>query len=266
MPIASVADRLEAIRGRAVVLLVRVLAFFAGSVGVFLLFEWPPLVKSTVAAALIAAQGLSVGVAIAALLLAPSNPAHPDAAAVRILPVSDAAARFWFGKLAALTGLLSLGLMVGGAMKRLGFTSDSVLAMSYLFAVGLAAVFLLAVWRTPEPMGRPRDERRTWLLTLFVLLLLAFWAIAADFLFWLTMLLGALPVVIWLSESAVRHVVRPVGEGDRAGPGLLTAAVQRGIRTVVLLAGLIVLEREIPSAFGIGGNSSKSCRASSRRS
>ncbi|MFO1090308.1 MAG: mechanosensitive ion channel family protein [Hyphomicrobiales bacterium] len=254
MPVATVSDRLRAIRGRAEVLLVRVLAFFAGSFGVFLLFDWPPLVRATVSTALLGAQGLAVAMAVSALLLAPPSRANSNTARVRMLPMEDRASTFWFRAITVMAALLSFGMMVGGAMDRLGFSADSRLAVSYVFALALAVAFLVAVWRAPSPAEGNASERQAWLLTVYVALLLFFWMIAADFLFWLTLLAGALPFVIWMSESGVRHVVRAVGDEADPAPGLFTAAVQRGVRTLFLLGGLLLLERELPTAMGMGSD------------
>jgi len=249
LPIVSRPARLEAVRGRIGVALIRLMAFFAGSMGVFLLFDWPPLVRSTVAAVLIAAQGIAMAAAAATILLAPPSARFPEASAVRVLPLDDTAARFWFGKVVAMAAIVSVGAMTAGAMARLGFTEDSRLAVSYVFAAALAGVFLFAVWR-----ARPAGGSRRWTLTAYAAALLAFWAIDAQFLFWLTLLAGLLPLVIWLAEETVRHLVRPVGETDAPVSmerGLMTAAVQRGIRSLVLLGGLFLLDRELPDAFGM---------------
>jgi small-conductance mechanosensitive channel len=250
-PIVSQAARFAAVRGRAGVALIRLAAFFAGSMGVFLLFEWPPLVRSTVAAALIAAQGVALAVAAAAVLLSPPTSRFPDAAAVRVLPLDDGAARFWFGKVVAVAAIVCLGAMTAGAMRPLGFSEDSRLAVSYVFALALAAVFLFAVWRA-SAAGFPGPQR--WLATLYALVLMVLWGIDAQFVFWLMLLTGLVPLVIWLAEEAVRHLVRPVGETDEPVSmerGLMTAAVQRGIRSLILLAGLFLLDRELPDAFSM---------------
>ena len=248
-PIVSQRVRFEAVRGRIGVALIRLMAFFAGSMGVFLLFDWPPLVRSTVAAMLIAAQGVAVAVAAAAILLAPPTRSFPEVAAVRVLPLDDAAAHFWFSRVVAMAAIVSLGAMTAGAMARLGYSGDSRLAVSYVFAAALAAVFLLAVWRAHPAVGS-----RRWTLTAYAAALLVFWGIDAQFLFWLTLLAGLLPLVIWLTEEGVRHLVRPVGETDEPlsmERGLMTAAVQRGIRSLILLGGLFLLDRELPDAFGM---------------
>jgi small-conductance mechanosensitive channel len=251
MPIVSQAARLDAVRGRAGVAVIRLVAFFAGSMGVFLLFDWPPLVRSTVAAMLIAAQGVAIAVAASTVLLAPPTRRFPEVSPVRMLPLGDSAARFWFGKVVAMAAIASLGAMTAGAMLRLGFSEDSRLAVSYVFALGLAVVFLYAIWRAPV-IGAPGPP--VWPATLYALVLLVLWGIDASFLFWLTLLAGLVPLVIWVGEQAVRHLVRPVGETDEPVSmerGMMTAAVQRSIRALILLAGLFLLDRELPDAFGM---------------
>lgn len=63
-------------------------AFALGSVGAFLLFDWPPLLRTVVLAYLIAFLGLRLALVLGRFLLA------PGAEKFRIVPMDAAAARF----------------------------------------------------------------------------------------------------------------------------------------------------------------------------
>ena len=65
-------------------------AFALGSVGAFLLFDWPPVLRTVVLAYLLAFVGLRLALVLGRFLLA------PGAEKVRIVPVDTAAAWFWY--------------------------------------------------------------------------------------------------------------------------------------------------------------------------
>ncbi|MGH6914317.1 MAG: mechanosensitive ion channel family protein, partial [Geminicoccales bacterium] len=86
----TVRDRLRAVGMRAAYGLAVLLAFAIGSIGAFLLFEWPPLLKQIVLAYLLVFLIVRLVLVLGRILLA------PGAERFRVIPMATASARFWF--------------------------------------------------------------------------------------------------------------------------------------------------------------------------
>ena len=71
-----------------------VAAFALGSIGAFLPFRWPPLLRDIVLSYLLAFLALRIALALARFVLAPPERRRPEVNRFRILLVSDRAARF----------------------------------------------------------------------------------------------------------------------------------------------------------------------------
>jgi len=111
-----------------------------------------------------------------------------------------------------------------------------------ILVLALAAATLEAVWRG---YGRHRL-----VLSFVIVALLLFALLGLNFLFWLTALLAFVPLIISLIEAAVRHLMRPVNEAEAPrAASLLTTALRRGIRAIILLVALWALEQALPSSL-----------------
>lgn len=86
----SVHDRLRAVWVRFVYGVGMVLAFALGSIGAFLLFDWPPLLRQTVLSYLLVFLVVRLTLVLGRIILA------PGAERFRTLPMATATARFWF--------------------------------------------------------------------------------------------------------------------------------------------------------------------------
>jgi small-conductance mechanosensitive channel len=236
--VTSVRERLRLILTRTQITLVRMLAFTLGSLGLFLLFDWPPLVRTLSIGVLAAAQGVVLAALLANLILAPT----PGARELRLLPLGDDDARSWFGRAVICGVLLSLAVVARGLLERLGFNADSAISAQFAFVIALAAAMLEAIWRGY------RNHRLV--VSSAIVALLIFWVLGADFLFWLTVLAGLVPAVIAIVETMIRHVTRPVDQVvESPVDNLLITAVRRGIRAAILLVALWALEQSLPISF-----------------
>jgi hypothetical protein len=94
----TTSDRLRAVGRRASYGLGLLLAFAAGSIGAFLLFEWPPLLKEVVLAYLLVFLIVRLVLVLGRFLLA------PGAERFRVIPMATPSARFWFVWSAILVG------------------------------------------------------------------------------------------------------------------------------------------------------------------
>src|SRR6185503_812987 len=92
----DVHSRLRVVRVRAIFDFIELLAFAAGSIGAFVLFTWPPLIRSVVVGYLVAFLGYKIVITVVQILLRPPTQPHETLTAPRIVPVDDFQARFWF--------------------------------------------------------------------------------------------------------------------------------------------------------------------------
>ena len=240
-PITSVHDRLMVILGRTEISVVRMLAFTIGSLGLFLLFDWPPLVRTLLIGVLTAAQGLVGALILASLALAPDE-SDLQARELRLIPLTDVDAISWSRRIAVFGGTLGLAVVTRSLFERLGINADSATAAQYIFVIALALVALEAIWRGY------RSYRL--MLSVIVTALIVFWIGGTNFFFWLTFLAALVPLIIAVLEAVARHVTRPLDRTLAPRPdSLLIAAARRGIRVIILLLALWALEQSLPSAF-----------------
>ena len=133
-------------RLRAVVLRfafgVGLLACFAlGSVGSFVAFDWPPLLRAIVLGYIVAFLGLRIALIVARFLLAPpNNKAFANVERFRIIPMSNEAARYWFRRVGWLAGWFAFGYTTIGVLASLGFQPDARRLVAYTLGLGLLAM------------------------------------------------------------------------------------------------------------------------------
>ncbi len=241
-PIGSVQDRLMAVLRRAEIAFIRLFAFTLGSLGLFLLFDWPPLVRTLSIGTLATAQGLAGAATLATLIAAPNRRSEKNPVELRLLPFDNSEAWAWFVRIVILGGLLSIAVVARGLLERMGFTPDSAMAAQFILVLALAVATLEAIWRGY------RQHRLA--LTIVICALVIFILLGLDFLFWLTALVVVVPLIIIVVETAVRHVTRPVSEVEAPHAStLLTTAVRRGIRAIILLVALWALEQSLPASL-----------------
>src|SRR5262249_58684526 len=90
LPAETVNDRLYALAARLAVAIGRLVAFALGSIGAFLALDWSPLLREMVSGYLIAILAIRAVMIVGRLMLSPGSEQF------RIIPSSEAAARFWF--------------------------------------------------------------------------------------------------------------------------------------------------------------------------
>src|SRR4029077_20549222 len=98
LPMETVRERLHLITLSLVFIVGGLLAFAVGSVGAFLAFDWPPLLREMVSGYLAAILATRGAVGVRPLVLA------PKAESFRIIPVDTVAARFWCRRAVAFVG------------------------------------------------------------------------------------------------------------------------------------------------------------------
>ncbi|HEY1385548.1 MAG TPA: DUF1720 domain-containing protein, partial [Dongiaceae bacterium] len=179
--IMNVGDRLRAMMARLAFATGWALSFALGSVGAFLCFPWPPLLREIVLGYLVAFLCGWLARIVGGFLLAPGG---GRAARFRIVPMSDPAAKFWHHRIITAVSVLAFAWVTLGLLRTLGVSPVGLKIISYIAGVFLLGLGLEVIWRHPadeqaaEPMHRRLGRRaRLVLITLLFLLTWISWAL-----------------------------------------------------------------------------------------
>src|SRR6266513_3049846 len=206
LPAETVNHRLYAVAARLAMAVGRLVAFALGSIGAFLALDWSPLLREIVSGYLIAILAIRAVMIVARLMLSPA------AERFRIIPSSEAAARFWFIRMTAFVGWFAFGYVWFELTQTLGFSLEG---------RQLLANALEAVWRRPAPevaraevegvnRGLSQTTRNT-LLSVAVVLLWVLWVLRAMPSFWLLLIIVTLPLANAVLDRAIENLLRPPG-------------------------------------------------------
>ncbi len=233
-PLDTVRQRLEAVGRRFAYGIGVVLAFAVGSIGGFLLFEWPRVLKEVVLAYLVVFLVIRLVLVFGRILLAPA------AERFRVVPMATATARFWFLWSAVLIGWFVFVYVTLDVLMLLGASQSARYLLGVSSGVVLVGLTLYVVWRHPERESGLRERRSqrvaTWLLSIYVAVvwLLLFTGSAAPF--YVGVILLLLPIAIRCVRLAVNHVLRPDEGGEAAGtPSPTAVMLERGLRAALLI-------------------------------
>jgi small-conductance mechanosensitive channel len=246
LPLETVGQRLSAAAARLALGIAVVTVFGLGSIGAFLAFDWPPLLREIVLGYLVAFLGLRLMLELSRFLLAPGAQAGSAPERHRILPMDKRAARFWHRRVGLLVGWFVFGWVTVGLLSRLGFELDARRLVAYILGLGLLAIGLEMVSRRPSPAASaPKVGRRAiaGLLSVYFSLLWLLWVASAMPLFWLLAVAGLVPWVTAGTQRAVDHLLRSPGdEGSvSATRSLYGVGLQRGLRAVLVIGGAVLL-------------------------
>lgn len=237
----TVEERLRAAGRRVLYGLGLLLSFAGGSVGAFLLFDWPPLLQQTVLSYLL------VFLVIRLTLLAGRFMLAPGAERFRLMPVATVCARFWFVWSAVLVGWFAFGHFTYQLLPALGVAHEAAYLLALGFGLILLCLALIALWRCPTFDGAERASDRHRVPTVLVsLYLIATWLVAfsgKDAAFYIGVVLLVVPIAISCVRLSVRHVLRPVGAelAEAPVPSLAGAAVEHGLRALLLIGGAYLI-------------------------
>ena len=245
--ITSVGDRLRAMMARLAFATGWALSFAVGSIGAFLCFPWPPLLREIVLSYLVAFLCGWLARIVGGFLLAPGG---GRAARFRIVPMSDLAAKFWHHRIIITVSVLAFAWVTLGLLRTLGVSPVGLKIISYIAGVFLLGLGLEVIWRHPagaheaEPMHRRLGKRaQLALVTVLFVLTWTMWALHLLPGFWLLTVGTALPMLLYVTRISVAHLLRPV-EGateDRGAPILAAVALERGLRAALIILGALFL-------------------------
>jgi moderate conductance mechanosensitive channel len=247
LPVGSVAERLRLIGERFVFAAGVVGAFAVGSVGAFLAFDWPPLLRAIVFGFLLAIVVIRIAAVLGHFLLAPNYEKF------RIVPMDDQAARFWSRRLRWFTGWFALGFVYVELLGTLGFSLPERQLVAYALGLGLLAIALETIWRRPVPVAAVAEavaetrhlgrHSQNVLLTVGAVLLWVLWVAGAQASFWLLLVVMVLPLASAATRRAVDHLLRPPGmpKVDDTVPSVTAVCIERGMRALLLIGAVGVL-------------------------
>jgi small-conductance mechanosensitive channel len=242
VPLDTVGERLRAVGIRLSFGLGLIASFAVGSVGAFLVFDWPPLLREIVLGYLMAFLITRLTLVLSRFLLAPGGERF------RIVPMSTAAAWFWHRRIGLFVGWLAFGWVTVGLLATLGVAPPVRQIVAYTLGLVLLAIGLEIAWRRPGPgAGQERPLRRasSWLLSAYVVLLWLLWVVSAMPAFWLAVVVVALPLAIRVTERSVAHILRPPSAAisDGGVKGVNVVAVERGVRVLLIIGFALILAR-----------------------
>lgn len=240
-PLGTVDDRLRAIWTRFVYGMGVLLAYAVGSVGAFLVFDWPPLLKQVVVAYLLVFLIVRLTLVLGRIFLA------PGAERFRVVPMATATARFWFIWSPILVGYYFFVKVSLDLLATLGVDRAAGYLVGMICGIVLLGLTLFVVWRCPTWDGSERESHEhrlgSWLLSLYLVVvwLLLFTGSVTPFYVGIIMLL--LPIAIGVNHRAVNHLLRPTESGESADavPSLATVSLERGLRAALLIGATVLI-------------------------
>jgi moderate conductance mechanosensitive channel len=219
-------------------------AFALGSVGAFLLFDWPPLLRTVVLAYLIAFLGLRLALVLGRFLLAPA------AERFRIVPMNTAAAWLWYVWSGALIGFFGFAWATMQILLALGVEWQLRRLVALGFGFVLFGIAIAIIWRHRQlaadgvgvSLGR-RSRTPEILLTVATVVLWVLWVLGAMPLFWLALVALALPAALHVLQRSVNHLLRPpeAPVAAAAAPSLFAVCLERGLRAALLIGAVYFL-------------------------
>jgi len=246
-------ERLRVIGMRLAFGLAHVAIFALGSIGAFLVFDWPPLLRQIVLAYLFAAVLFRLALLGSRILLSPGTAGHRHPEALRVVPMSNEAARFWHRRLTIFVGWFAFGWATVELVETLGFSADGRRLVAYVLGLGLLVLAVEAIWRWPAssnlaPDGADQPSRhhvlRKWLLSLCFVLLWGLWVAGLLGLFWLLVVAVLLPQAVRITQQSARHLLRPAeGAGETDPLAIGAVYLDRGIRALLIVAAALFLAR-----------------------
>jgi small-conductance mechanosensitive channel len=228
-----------------------VVVFGVASVGLFLSFSWPPLLSRLIVPTLLGLIACRVIIRISKVLLAP----YPDASGapqIRLVPIDDHAARFWFSRVVIVTLIYLIGWAADGIMGALGFLPPVQAVIDYGLGIVLLAAAVEVVWNRPRPVGRPHRGVADWLLIFWFCILWALWVATLAIALLICLYVVLLPATLRLTTSIVRNAF---GRGEPGSPATATiyeVLIERGVRAAVIalaVGWLILVMRFHPVAM-----------------
>lgn len=207
------------------------LAVFAVvSVGVFLVFNWPPLLAALVLPMLAALIAWRLMKKVTETLLAPDNQA------ARLVSLDDDHSLFWYRRISWFAGVFFTGWAAAGLMRALAFSPDVRNLIVYVIGLGLLAIALEIVWHHPDHPTVSRAYRvKEWALTFVVCLLWLLWVAGLSLPMWIGLYILILPSLLRMTTDFVNKLFLRTKDSEEHINTLLEVLIERGARVVIIV-------------------------------
>ena len=251
MPKGTPQGRLRNLGARFIYASIMTATFIIGTAGVFLIFTWPPLLREIVLGYLSVAIVTWVAMMVMRVLLVPPGLRVPQAAEIRVFPMSEARAGHWLRWTGINVFWLVFVVVTFSLMGTFGFSTEGRFALSVPTSFVQLLLILAAIWLRPrneEPEGAPGSSiGRTgwsWILSVYFTLVWIIQISGAWRLYWLVIAVVALPWTIMMAHRGVTYLLRAPepGSGGKPVEPVMIAVVDRAIRMVLIVAaaGLLI--------------------------
>ncbi|APO72259.1 mechanosensitive ion channel MscS protein (plasmid) [Rhizobium gallicum] len=252
----TVRDRVTVVGARLLWAACYVLSFALGSIGFFLAFEWPPLVREIVVGYLFAVVVFRLAAVVFDVLLDPGAATDDEPLGFRVIPLTDQAATHWARRLSYLVGWFAFGWVTVRLLGALGFSMPSRQLVAYALGVVLLVIAIEGLWRRPlvvpgvEATGRIGRQFRNWLWTAYFIGVWALWVAGAMQLFWIVVVCAALPGVLVLSKASIANILRSPGlQNAKERATVASVLVERGIRAALIVGAILLLAEVLDVEF-----------------
>ncbi|MGO7319630.1 mechanosensitive ion channel domain-containing protein [Rhizobium ruizarguesonis] len=244
-PYATVRERVIGLTARLLWAACYVLSFGLGSIGFFLLFQWPPVIREVVVGYLFAIVVFRLASALFDVFLAPRA---EEESRFRVVPITGDAAGHWAKRLGYLVGWYAFGWVTIRLLGALGFSDPARQLVAYCLGLVLLVIGIEAVWRRPSRLSAGQASRiglraRNWLWTVYFVAVWLLWVVGAMKLFWIAVVCAALPGAIALTKASVDNILRSSAaeeDGHKRGT-VVSVIVERGIRAALIVGAIVLL-------------------------
>ena len=240
--------RVKALGARTIYAAILIAAFTVGSAGVFLAFDWPPLLREIVLGYLSVAIVTRVALMLGRLVMLPPHLKMAQAAQARLLPMSDERAAHWYRYIGWSVFWFSFVSVTLGLLATLGFMPTALQLVAIPADFIQLLIVLAAIWLRPSAPEVARsftEHAVSWLLTAFFVLLWLLRVSGSFLIFWLVLAVVAVPAAIVTAQRMVHHLLRPPAEGTEAKPvpPITIALVDRALRVIIIVGAALFLAR-----------------------
>ena len=240
--------RLAALGVRLLLAAGGIVAFAAGSIGAFAVFDWPPLLKVIVLTVLAMIVLTRAAWTTAKVVIAPANPER------RLLPLQDDAAWFAYAWFRSLTAVAIGGWLLTQLLQALHASPASIDVVAA--GLGLLALLLalLGLWRAVPHIRHYRATAEeaaaaeaTWgtddflpiALSAYLPAIWLLWSLGSRSLASTLLLLLVTVTMLWTVRQIIEHVADPGAAAGPTHPAPVPARVMRNV--VLVVAGLVLL-------------------------
>ncbi len=245
LKLETVDERLRAVFARLLYGLGLIISYALGSVGAFLLFDWPSLIKVMLLGLLLAFLNVRLATVVGRFLFA------PGAERFRVVPISTPAAWFFYARLIVAATVISFGWQIIVVLGRFGLAPLAHEVCVDALGLALLLLGLETVWRRP-PLGADTDGAvehtrglrvSPLILSPILIVLWALWVVQAVETFWLLAFATSLPLAIITARASVAHILRPADAVGAVHEERSVQAVlfERGVRSFIIISAALLL-------------------------